>query len=1073
MAAFDQDTKEILKNTSVEEIQQMYKDRQITAQDKHAFLAEKGRIELDGWLEQGYGTAYWNKLVKDFSQGWENIKEAATHDTTPTTEGEAAVGIAKDVRRELYYSLLASWGMIQMAMSPMSAFGEVNGKLAENKALAAGLSPGAAWMLGMVVDIGSGFAVPINLAARSVVKGVQQLPKAAARMSRIAGETGRAATEVKAGADVIGKFDDEAKIISIMGKALERDGVKDVGKTLKEAAEAAGRPEIAQAINPELARRISRASEIAQQPIMERVGERAAQIASEVTEQVARKELPALMRQFGISFKDLKTIKAQRGTEAAPFTAQEFYGYLTALKPHVNTLANLARKATGPNGTDVDKLAFARYATQLFTGATDKLTYNKEFSNLLRHWNPEAVAKGDLYGAMTTFAQDIVTMVDKRGSTTLAKNILKNQEGFFTLGTDWWAKSKAAFTNLLMPLAWQPTIIGNSITLGTMVAERFVTAPHNALYMMKGTTMALGDAARTVGMAWATRGSRGPLPWFLQFPVDSTVAADGFYKVLMQRAILYDKGLSAAHAAGLRGSAAGAFVRNYAQNPPVHAVAEANELAYKATFNSDLGPLLSRWVPLGQEGPGSLYFLFVKSNVNLAKWAWHRTPGLQFVSQQLYRDMLKGGDSAERVIGQLTLSNLFAAFAYELAKEGYITGSGPLDPRIRSAWLATHEPNSIRTPGGWTPLSRGYEPVSQQMGLIADFVEIADQFDEMTLEQATAAVVLAINRDILERTTWNSVSDMIDAFQGITKGEELPRAVGRAVAAPIMAIVTGGPVGGRIKQSMDPAMRDARTLMDEWRSRTPGYSKSVPPRRDGYGDVVIPAQPAGTPWFGFLGPLAPKFKPQETDRVKVEGARLQARLPYFPDSIGIGQLPDNEIFDLTPNMTGIQPGDPMPVMLTPQQRDRWQQIYKNVMQGDGSKNNPGIEAGLLDTPEYQNAPLALQRSRFSNFATQAKEMAKQALIVEDPELARKIMQNKVDNIMPMLTETQQQAVSANLERAMSQYEGMAPDAREQLFKFGILASDTPVVRDGEKLYEPLTIYKTPGGVTTDLPERTK
>src|SRR3972149_6448210 len=111
-------------------------------------------------------------------------------------------------------------------------------------------------------------------------------------------------------------------------------------------------------------------------------------------------------------------------------------------------------------------------------------------------------------------------------------------------------------------------------------------------------------------------------------------------------------------------------------------------------------------------------------------------------------------------IGRLTLAHLQAYFISEMVKEGYITGSGPIDPALRNVWLVTHQPYSVRSKEGWIPITN-LEPASTPFGLVADFTQIMDQLDGPTAEQGAMASVFTIMQNFADKTWWRTLSDVV------------------------------------------------------------------------------------------------------------------------------------------------------------------------------------------------------------------------------------------------------------------------------------------------------------------------
>lgn len=1039
---------EALAKLTPDEIQQFYELGQITAQDKHYMLREKAKMHLEDLsLENDWISAIWKRTIEHVQEGWDNIVEG----------GREGI-LTESATTNLYNEALIAWGQIQILLAPMSALGDVAGIKVENYALNMGASPGLAWFIGRVADIGSGFAIPSNLFAKGVKQvaekvGIKGVELAAAKTGRkTAGLTGKEL------------YREEAKGLISAAEGLTIDGVSDAHNLIAKAAEQAGSTEVANVIKQAATAAGATTAKVASTTTLgvETFAKDAAAIAGATTRETARAELPKLMKKFGISWNDLKQVKQLFGGSKS-MSAQEFYGYLKALEPRAAELTRLAKAAIAEGATRAEQTAFAKYATQLFTGSSDRVTYSKEFLNMLVHWDPANVAKGDLSAAMRTFAADMASLTQREATSF----IIDNQRGFVKYG-ELGRVGLESFRNMLLPLSAIPAVIGNSVGAANTVLERVGAGEFkSAWYVMKGMTMATADALRAVKLAYQTNavhrtitGTKGML---INIPTTNMVAVDAYFKTVVMRGELYAHALREGELRGVKNL--GLWVKNALVNPATvlgdEALARAQAIADRATFQNDLGEFARRFGQAfqgGNSGPGTLYFTFWKNPINLVKYAWNRTPALQLMSKQLYTDILAGGELATQAVGRITMATLQGMLVFELAKEGVVTGSGPTDPELQKAWRATHEPYAVKTPSGWVSY-RAYTPIATQVGLIADFVQIHDQLNDMQAGQGAMAITYSLMQNVANQTQWRQLSEIVDVANGVARGERLTTRDKLALIQPGMTIAQGGPLVARAARVVDPVTRDARNLVDSWAAKIPGYSRTVPPLRDGYGDVAIPPETPGSPWFGFFYPLVPRMKPLTTDRVKLEGDRLHAKLPAFEDSMTRAAPRDD--FDINEP----QPGDSIPVALTPEQRDRWQQIHRNIVRGTKddkfAEENPGIERGLLDTEFYKNAPLGMKRKLFESFMSDAKSAAKDALMLEDKELYKKVLMGEASRVMKMVPSENIPDIQAGVQEGISLFDDISEEQRDNLLKWGYLEPDQPVTREGRTLYEPRTVKPMP------------
>lgn len=1033
-AASEQD--QILRKYSVDEIEAMYRNHEIYASDKNYMLREKARITLRDTIgREGTTGAIVKRMMDHAGEGWEKIRDAATQDP------EAGVG------NQLYHSMIAMWGSVQIMGAATEGLGEVLGMNAEDLALSWGAPPGLARFFNSATYWGTQF-FPVGAVAKLGVKAGEKT------LAKVSGALAEEAAKSKLTKETI----EELHALRAFADGLTVEGVKGADEFVEKVAQAAFKTDTAATLK-RVREAMPRAESAVREPLqMPGFTAEAARIAKDISAAGAKEQLPALMKKFGISWPDLKAMKAA-GQPAMSVT--QFYGHLKALEKYGDELAKLARQATREGATLADHAAFFRYATELFTGSVNRATVTREFQNLLVHWAPAQVGAGDIAGAMRVFAEDMAKLSAKQAGA----NIFRSQQGFMNVG-QLTSSGREHFSNLLLPLSWPAATIGNMYAVGRTVADRFVGrvleghpahAVSEAFFQSKGLMFATGDAIKAGLWEFAHSPSRNAIPGLygriVNFQRDTLIAVDSATKLVTWRGQIYADALREAHELGVRN--VGAFVRRFVANPPQQFKVKAWEQAQRSTFSNDLGGIASRLVQAAQSGPGYLYFTFMKSPINLYKYAYHNTPGLQMVSLQLAKDIAAGGQRASEAAARLTIASLTGMMFFELAKDGWITGSGMADTKLQASWRLTHEPWSARSSktGDWFPISR-MEPITQPIGFTADVATIMDSLDDATYKQAAIAITLAWVKNFANVTAWRQATDVLDTINGVARGEKFTQHDAMVALAPALTVASGGPLTARTARIMDPVARDQRTLADAWKARVPGKTDEVPPLRDGLGDVIIPPSTKGTRWFGYFQPLAPRVREMIPDRVREEAARLQATLPRFADVIGQGELPSDA--DITPP----KPGDPLPVGLTPHVRDRWQQIYRNLIRGPGTPENPGIEKGLLDLPEYQKAPIALQREMFNNFLSKAKSLAGKALVVEDPELMRSMVRAKFQAAVPKLDDVQRGELASGLVNELSAYDALAPQERENLLKFGILAPDMPVVDPRD---DAITIYH-PAGV---------
>lgn len=719
--------------------------------------------------------------------------------------------------------------------------------------------------------------------------------------------------------------------------------------------------------------------------------------------------------------------------------------YIEIMNKHAKALHLMALDAA--NGGEKELMDFGLYVAQLFTSrpGADWARPPRAFLNMLTEWDPKAMASGNINAALETLALDFAVM-DGKKLTALA--LTATALGIGMSGSDaeaggiekMWRGTREVYYNLLMPFAWSPTALGNSISTGNAVAERALgsmfgiggSSNKEAFYLMKGMALAQAD-----GIA-AFKGSFGhmnpPSRWgsggdvipgragrLVRTPRDLTVGMDNYFKQILTRGSYYAQAIREAEQNPqlvAQHGGLGNFIQMRVGMPPQSYMVEAEEFAKKATFQSELSAIGEKFVSaMGhQANPLWFYFPFMRSYINVAKYSWNRTPGLQLLSHELYADIIAGGAKADQAIGKLIWANMLGIMMYDLARDGYIQGGGPIDPRLRRSWEAAgNVPYSIGVPGKRMPM-QGKEPATQPMGMIADLTEIAAYMDPDEFAQTGLAITFAIINNFGEGNWIQGVGDFVHLLDEIKSGRMPSERSMDFLRKPLTEFATGGVLTNRIRSAENPIPREARGFIEGVQQRIPGWSRSLPPARDDYGDVIIPPQSWGGNWFGaLLKPILPTFKGEEqADRVKKHAAEIQARMPFHGWTVGGRALPDSDFKEDRPEEV---PG----VMLTPEQRDRRIQIFRNLIRDPTT----GIEK-VMDAQQYNSyqdgSPTtpAYKRGIFEGYMQDRWKDSERLLLLmpENKDLQRKVIQNTNEAAKARMSEADKAQADITAKEAM-------------------------------------------------------
>jgi hypothetical protein len=336
-------------------------------------------------------------------------------------------------------------------------------------------------------------------------------------------------------------------------------------------------------------------------------------------------------------------------------------------------------------------------------------------------------------------------------------------------------------------------------------------------------------------------------------------------------------------------------------------------------------------------------------------------------------------------------------------------------------------PYSVKTSAGAVPISN-FEPWNTPLGLVADYMQIMDHLDEPSAEQGAMAIAFTLMKGLADKTYWRSVDDLVDVASGLALGHEPTTKARDVFLRPVVTALTGGPLVAAVTRAIDPTVRETRTVLDLFISKVPGYSKTLPPATDGYGDPRLAPSAVGGAWTNLVNPIT--LKPVTEDRVKMEGARLGVRLPDFPWTIG-GSARGG--FDIRQPF----PEDRLGVELTAAQRYDRISMYRDLIRSP----QQGIEKTLLNLPEYQALPRAAQRDAFSQFLSKAWTVSGEHLQIKHPDIARKVIDSQANRIAPTLQEQDRPALEQQRQEAKDAFSSMSPEERDNLLRYGIYGDE--------------------------------
>ncbi len=351
------------------------------------------------------------------------------------------------------------------------------------------------------------------------------------------------------------------------------------------------------------------------------------------------------------------------------------------------------------------------------------------------------------------------------------------------------------------------------------------------------------------------------------------MATDEFFKAIAYRGEVHAQAFREATAEGLTGNDFAKKVVDLVDNPPEHIRMDAVKFADVQTFTNQLGDAGRKFQQFAAGVPGMRFITpFVRTPVNIMKYAFHRTPIAPFVGH-IRQEIAAGGVRRDAALAKVSLGTMTMLAISDAVVSGQITGGGPSDKEIKTARTRQGIPDyGIKVGDTWYKYNR-LDPLGLMIGMSADISEIMMHASEEEGEQLVMAGTLAFAKNMTSRTYLEGISSALEVIDDPDRngpqwlanfaGSFIPMSgLSRNVASAMDPVrsetktAVGDPDVDRMTDVVsDKVAEFAMRMANEIKSRTPGFSKDLPPKRDLWGRPVDMSSPFGMA-FDFLSPVA-------------------------------------------------------------------------------------------------------------------------------------------------------------------------------------------------------------------------
>ena len=316
----------------------------------------------------------------------------------------------------------------------------------------------------------------------------------------------------------------------------------------------------------------------------------------------------------------------------------------------------------------------------------------------------------------------------------------------------------------------------------------------------------------------------------IRLPSRFLASEDEYFKQINYRAFRYTAGMREARQKGIHRQAdREAYADDYVSrgfNPSTGAPTDIDALEYarRATFTSDLGEFGQKFTELVDSMPILRNFVpFIRTPTNLLKHMLSRTP-LGFARPTEWKRIMgkMGPQEQAEAWGRFTTATAMTSTAAWLAYNGFITGSGPSDPRMRNTWLESNQPYSVKIGDKWVEIRR-LDPRFSILGVFGELAEISKWGDDPDgVTDVVANLTQALSTQIMDRSYFQGLSDILDALNSQNEAR-LQRWVFNRIGSYIPNVAR--------QANPDQEMKDIRNELDALIAGIPMLSGTVEPNR--------------------------------------------------------------------------------------------------------------------------------------------------------------------------------------------------------------------------------------------------
>lgn len=260
--------------------------------------------------------------------------------------------------------------------------------------------------------------------------------------------------------------------------------------------------------------------------------------------------------------------------------------------------------------------------------------------------------------------------------------------------------------------------------------------------------------------------------------------------------------------------------------------AAANKRALEFTFQEDLPRGLRELSnALAIIPGGKLIVPFFRTPTNIVRFFLRRTPQGVLAGENL-KGLLKGGTARDEAVARLVIGSVATVGTAMYALEGNVLGAAPRSAKERERFYAQgKKPYSFRVGDTWISYQR-FQPVGMYFAQAAAFADALKRGEEEGALNALSAGAISFASSFTELPFVSGLSDTFEAIND-PEGYKAKNFVNNTILSTLLPTVSRDAT-----RYIDPVIREREGLVDEFKSRFPFLSQSLPPKVDALGQEV-------------------------------------------------------------------------------------------------------------------------------------------------------------------------------------------------------------------------------------------